>query len=319
MERGTVMNDSVVAILLTFNRRHLVTRALDSLLAQSRPIDKIVLVDNASTDGTAEMLKAQGYLDNGVVDLVSLPINLGCSGGLHAGIERAMSLGYDWLWLMDDDATAESNALEVLLDHPDTRRLGIATCAVLIEDGTPNQRAVTSIYSNDRLFMNVTHPSSQDVGPIVYSTPLLGFIVSSEKVRARGNIRADYYIQAEDLEWTLRLAGKDGIAYVRSAHIMHLDDVVYEEKDIKGRKIYYLARSSLWKDYYGVRNLIITMRLRNVPKWRSIATKRFIRLLIDRLLVGKAFPLALHLYTLAYIHGMFGRSGKVIPDGYGVR
>ena len=62
----------VVAVVVTFNRRELLVRCLEALAAQTRPAVRVVVVDNASTDGTLEHLEASGVADRLEVDYVRL-------------------------------------------------------------------------------------------------------------------------------------------------------------------------------------------------------------------------------------------------------
>jgi GT2 family glycosyltransferase len=110
-------NGTVAAVVVTFNRKELLCECLEGLLAQASPVARIVLVDNASTDGTADLLTARGYLKNGIVDYVRLPVNSGGAGGFHEGVKRAYEAGFEWLWLMDDDVEPMPRALEKMLSH----------------------------------------------------------------------------------------------------------------------------------------------------------------------------------------------------------
>jgi GT2 family glycosyltransferase len=108
---------SVAAVVVTFNRKELLCECLEGILAQAPPVARIVLVDNASTDGTADLLTARGYLKNGIVDYIRLPVNAGGAGGFHEGVKRAYDAGFEWLWLMDDDVEPMPRALEKMLSH----------------------------------------------------------------------------------------------------------------------------------------------------------------------------------------------------------
>lgn len=104
--------ERVCAIVVTYNRKALLRECLDALLAQKRPLDAIVVINNASTDGTREMLAA----DYGHLEVVNLPENSGGAGGFRAGMEWAYAKGFDWMWLMDDDVEALPEGLERLLE-----------------------------------------------------------------------------------------------------------------------------------------------------------------------------------------------------------
>ena len=101
---------SVTAVVVTFNRAALLERVLAALAGQTRPPDHIVVVDNASTDGTAAVLAARPEVEH-----VRLGRNTGASGGFAAGIARALAGPATHLWIMDDDAIPAPDALALLL------------------------------------------------------------------------------------------------------------------------------------------------------------------------------------------------------------
>ena len=83
------------------------------MLNQTRSIDKIIIVDNGSSDGTKE------YLSNlkGENIQIIYQENLGGAGGFHTGLKAAYEQEYDWIWLMDDDVEVASDCLENLLKY----------------------------------------------------------------------------------------------------------------------------------------------------------------------------------------------------------
>ena len=107
------MTDQVAAVVVTYNRVDKLGRVLDSILAQTRPVDRLIVIDNASTDSTPQLLAV--YDDDPRVEVVRLDSNTGGAGGFSAGMERAYERGADWVWIMDDDCYTEESALEKLL------------------------------------------------------------------------------------------------------------------------------------------------------------------------------------------------------------
>lgn len=112
------MSETVAAVVVTYNRKQLLSECLDALLAQTRPVDKIILIDNASSDGTVEMLQDSGYLENSIIEHVRLSENTGGAGGFHEGMRRAVEAGHDWIWVMDDDGRPALDTLALLLETP---------------------------------------------------------------------------------------------------------------------------------------------------------------------------------------------------------
>jgi len=100
----------VLAHIHTFNDADIIDRTIEAVLRQTRPVDGILVVDNASTDGTLDRpsLKHATVLRH--------PENRGTSGAVVSGLRFALEHDYDWLWVFDADSIPEPDALEKLLD-----------------------------------------------------------------------------------------------------------------------------------------------------------------------------------------------------------
>ena len=85
----------ISVVIPSYNRRHTLERALESVFAQTSPVDEVILVDDGSTDGSAEMV-AQAYA---AVKIIRQP-NLGVSAARNRGINAAR---FDWIALLDSD------------------------------------------------------------------------------------------------------------------------------------------------------------------------------------------------------------------------
>ncbi len=101
----------VWAVVVTHNRREKLRLCLAALAGQRRKPDRILVVDNASTDGTRAMLDRE----HDEVEVLVLSTNEGGAGGFHEGMKHAYEGGAEWLWLMDDDTIPEADALAELL------------------------------------------------------------------------------------------------------------------------------------------------------------------------------------------------------------
>ena len=100
----------VLAHIHTFNDTDIIDRTIETLLRQTRPVDGILVVDNASTDGTLDRPSLKK------VTVLRHHENLGTSGAIYSGFKFALENGYDWIWIFDADSSPEPDALEKLLD-----------------------------------------------------------------------------------------------------------------------------------------------------------------------------------------------------------
>lgn len=96
---------------------------LDSLTHQTLS-SHIIVVDNGSTDGSCELVE-KNYPQ---VELIKLPVNRGFTGGVNAGIEKALSEQADYVLLFNNDAVAEPTWIEKLVAAADAHpKSGIVT------------------------------------------------------------------------------------------------------------------------------------------------------------------------------------------------
>ncbi len=104
----------IAIVIVTFNRTALLGELLDSAARLTTAPWRIIVVDNASTDGTADVVEAKrDDFPEGLLVYHRLERNTGGAGGFSAGTGLALELGADWLWLMDDDVEILPDALDV--------------------------------------------------------------------------------------------------------------------------------------------------------------------------------------------------------------
>ncbi len=103
---------TVCAVVVTRDRRELLRECLAALCSQTRALDRILVVDNAGSDGSRGMLES----DFPDADVVALSANTGPAGGFHEGLKSAHRAGFDWIWLLHDDSVAAPSALQCLLE-----------------------------------------------------------------------------------------------------------------------------------------------------------------------------------------------------------
>ena len=98
------MKPSVASVTIAYNAAVALPKQIEALLAQTFSLQEIIVVDNASTDGTSVML-AERFPQ---VKVLRMTENLGAAGAWAAGLTyAALEEGNDWIWTFDDDSVPD--------------------------------------------------------------------------------------------------------------------------------------------------------------------------------------------------------------------
>jgi len=120
---------TVSVVVVNYNRKDMLADCIDSVLSQTRPPERVIVVDNGSTDGSVAMVR-ENY--GGRVLLVELAENSGFAGGNNAGMEHVDT---EWAALLNNDAVADPRWLEKLLNSAaGCDGVGMATSTILRGD-----------------------------------------------------------------------------------------------------------------------------------------------------------------------------------------
>ena len=246
MTAGPEAPGRVAAVVVTYNRRELLDEALTALTAQTRVPDRIVVVDNASADGTAEMVVGRFPQ----ADLLTLPRNVGGAGGFSAGMARALDGGAGLLWLLDDDTVPEPGALEALLAARER--------ATVTGGGPPVLAASRVVWTDGRDHpMNTPRPKprataaesriARAAGCVpIRSASFVSVLVDAESVRERGLPIADYFLWNDDFEFTTRLLrGRRGLLCPDSVVVHKTREFGGTDAD-PGDRFFYEVRNKIW-------------------------------------------------------------------------
>jgi GT2 family glycosyltransferase len=255
----------ITAIFATMNRSATAVACVRALAAQTRPPDRVIVADNASSDTTVADLQGLAPLP---FRLVVLPMseNLGNAGGVAAAMELAFGQGSDAVWILDDDSWPRRDALEKLLEIPwsDTE----VTHPIQIDPKT-----------NDLTWpMQVCDPASgwrtvdslqdiQDQTILVTRNNWTGSLVPRRVREMVGPVMGDLFIRGEDEEypWRFQQAGISQRAVVGSI-LDHPGPENLTSTSFLGKTIYFEPGLSDWKLYYKVRNMVwLQRRKRGLP------------------------------------------------------
>ena len=204
---------SVAAVVVTFNRKALLAECLDALLEQTRRVDRIFIIDQASRDGTPEMLEERGYLTQAAITYSRSQKNTGGAGGFQRGVELAHKAGFDLVWIMDDDAIADATALETMLRYLNYPRLSAIANAKIRLDGTLDEGHL--VYAQKRDRAGASEP------PILTFSSFVGLLILRKAIDQIGTPKAELFLQGDDTEYCRRLCEAGHIVFARDSIIVH--------------------------------------------------------------------------------------------------
>jgi GT2 family glycosyltransferase len=238
---------SVTAVVVTYNRKELLRECLAALAAQSRPVDRVLVVDNASTDGTADLL-AQERGRSPFLHVLTLPDNQGGAGGFHEGMKRAHAEGADWVWLMDDDTLPRPDALERLLaaleSEPDALVLG---SKVIWNDGRMHPMNMPGFERNRPA--RVVDVVEKGLLPLRTAT-FVSLLVKRDAIDRYGLPFKQYFIWSDDIEYTARITRHEDAAYLVPDSLAHH----------KTKQPYTAVSTSGGRFYFHIRNHVFMLR-----------------------------------------------------------
>lgn len=319
------MAETIAAVVVTYNRKKLLTECLYALLSGTRLVDKIIVIDNGSTDRTPDFLKEKGYLENSHIDYIRLPENTGGAGGFYEGVKHGYEAGYDWLWLMDDDAEPKEDALEKLSEYLYETNVSALANLKIHQKGDILSTHLGFFNSNKNLdieteiFRKVENKVIKDskVLEIAYSS-FVGILVNKKAIHKIGFPKKELFIHGDDVEYCLRLISTGKILLVTNSVIIHKDPP--EKKGIRknflGKVSYRTAYDKLWLGYYGTRNTIWLRRIQvSRIEFYIRLFKNYFRSLIAILLFDDKKFKRIRFLTEAYRDGLKGNFDNIKPKG----
>ena len=207
----------VAAVIPTWNRRDLLVTLLKSLNAQTRPFEEIIVVDNGSTDDSADLAERAGS------KVLRLGQNLGFAAAVNRGIDATDA---DWVAILNNDVTLEPDWLANLLEAAALEDTWFATGKILragnpsLVDGTFDEVSRGACASRCG--------SGKPDGPVwnqprrIRLAPMTAAIFKRQLFRDLGGLDESFGSYMEDVDFGLRcaLAGREGL-YVPSAVAYH--------------------------------------------------------------------------------------------------
>lgn len=237
------MADRVCVVLITYNRLPLLREALTALAHSTRPVDQILVIDNQSTDGTADALSAEFPH----VAVERTKANLGSAGGYYLGIKRAVDQGFDWIWTLDDDSIAEPDALAQLFAarkrFPDVSRPNLLASRVLWTDGTlhPMNIQKPKLYNPEQQFLAASAACMS-----IRFTSFVSMLIHRDAITRHGLPITGYFLWNDDVEFSARILRHELGVLVPASVVIHKTAVKHVPSTSSAEKFYFEVRNKLW-------------------------------------------------------------------------
>lgn len=330
------MNNTVCAVVVTYNRKELLIKCIDSLISQTLKPQAIYIVDNNSTDKTEELLLENRYIqhlpeqnqtkdtqqttvNNITIKYIRLPENMGGAGGFYEGVKTAYEDDYDWVWIMDDDAFPTENCLENLQAYynmDDT--VALASLKVDLDNNILyHHRGYFNFSHGLPIQEHITHEDTQTETTDIDMASFVGLLIKKDAIKKIGFPKKEFFIHADDLEYCIRLRSTGKIKLINNSIIKHAEGSVKGtfKKTVLGMTVDRRPYDKLWINYYMQRNLIWLGRKYSTNKISLYSTiiKNYIMTLIGILIFDDHKFRRIKFYTNAYIDGLKSRFDNKKP------
>ncbi len=307
----------LVAVVVTYNRLDKLKVTLARLLeSPADELSMVVVVNNASTDGTGDWLAEQ---DDPRLDVLNSAVNSGGASGFATGMRRAMEIhAPDWMVVMDDDGRPEPGGLAAFHHLPAGKWDAVAAAVYfpsgeICEMNRPSRNPfwhgrefLRTLMGGGRSGFHVPPAAYEGEGFQIDVTSFVGFFVSAEAVSRIGYPNPDLFIYGDDGIYTLGLSKTGGrIGFEPSVRFEH--DLTSFTGGAGQSAVQRGRLAPLWKVYYYHRNLLYLYRLAAgvlfwpallviLPKWLSKARH-----------YGSDRPVFLRLLGRAIRDGLWGK------------
>lgn len=241
------VNYSIVVV--TYNRETLLRECISRIEQQTIRAGKVIIVNNASTDGTAAYLKSLNEQSE-IYHIINCRENVGGAGGFAAGIKAAMDIGTECVLIIDDDAMLAADYMEKLLKAREQHQEYQAFAGSVKVEGKIDTYHRKTLSKKGFFLQNCEEDLYKQEYFECDIASFCGMLVDSEVIEKIGLPHADYFIWHDDTEYSLRIKKHSKFLVVPGAELNHKTKI----------NATTYPRRYEWKDYYAVRNRILFVR-----------------------------------------------------------
>ncbi len=207
----------IAVLVVTYNRKELLAENISAITTQSYRDFDFYICDNASTDGTADLVKAMAKNDSRI-KYYNTGSNLGGAGGFAFGLNIILQKDYDYCWMMDDDSIPEYDSLERLIKTAELLgkdNFSFLANNVLWTDKTPCKMNKCPALREPNKF-----EKENGIVPINRCS-FVGCFINADVAKKAGLPFKEFFIYGDDTEYTLRLNKYKESYWVKESIIIH--------------------------------------------------------------------------------------------------
>lgn len=307
---------SIAAIIVTYNRKELLIKNLHQCFLQKRALDKIILIDNHSTDGTKEYICDElSEKELNYINYIYLESNTGGSGGFSYGVKYAYEKGYDYIWLMDDDGYPKNaDTLLQLTNFVEDNNLQekefMLNSLVLCDD----ENLSFGAFQGDSIIYKRSEVQGDRLDDFVNA--FNGTLISRALISKIGHPRKDYFIKGDEKEYLLRAKkNKANIYTVTNSLYFHPVPLKWDTARYIMGKLVMNNIEDGWKEYYNMRNVCHNTKM--YEKNSLIKRTRFMLVRIAKVIIfGEKKGYIVRMILTGYWHAILGKTGiYYLPSG----
>lgn len=239
----------VTAVVVTYNRKEMLLQCIAALEKQTYRDFDILIVDNASTDGTEDAVRNLSF-DN--ISYINTGKNIGGAGGFHIGVKEAFINNAKWIWIMDDDVIPNEKALEELMKATEAvkgKASFFASCVKSMDGQAMNTPGVDMRSKNGYPYWY----EYLNKGLVkLNAATFVSVMFNHNAVANCGYPCKDFFIWGDDSEYTKRVYRNYGNAYlVGRSNVIHMRegsaalDIFTEDNPARINFYYYMVRNTL--------------------------------------------------------------------------
>jgi GT2 family glycosyltransferase len=240
----------IFAVMLNWNELHHTVPCINSLKESSIRLSKIFVFDQASEDGSGKKLQGM-YENDSQVEILINEKNYGFAGGMNIGIQKALDMGADYVFILNNDTIVDKYCINHLYDVLNSESKAAVAGPAIMYYSNPEKLWQAGGYFN-KIKMGVKVPDKgkllSEINPKISSIEFLtgcALLIPKNTFQTIGLFDPSLFFYGDDVDYGLRIkeAGLN-LYFVPNAKVWHkIEDITVDRTT--PYVLYHLARSTV--------------------------------------------------------------------------